>query len=454
VIFDKHELAQAVLFFDRDGNVSREMHLAEFQAVLDGFASLHELAGVELQAAYVEFNHSFHLRRVVCFLLPIDGGGDVMSSWSLPLLQLAQEGEASRDLGAGPIQLACRSQCPITYCKQSLWDPNLSAPNDHLNSIANSIKNNGLAVQFREDSEVESGAKLSDQQRLDFERALIEKVRAENAKELNAQTEQLLGEQRLQMAAFQEQAAASEQKLKQEYDRQLVEYQRLLDEKSLMVEEQRSQNHELKATIDRQAEKFSETKTYYENQLANTVGHFDEEEREAYRSALQADFDAQFLAKTKEVQETLQTREVELLYRDELESQLHHEISRLREDKQHAIENTGNQLLQQLIQSGISLVTFQPGAGHLTLPVSDITTFLESPTAYAAERCGVNAERYEAWLEHYHMPICQAVDEQGHICGEPIDRVEQPIDYREGESELCTECLAKNKRKHLRLAEG
>jgi hypothetical protein len=454
VIFDKFEFAQAVLLFDGDGHISREMHLAEFQAVLDGFARLHDLAGEELRAVYVEFDHNFHVRRVVFFLLPVNGIGEVVGSWSLPLMQLAQEGDPGKDLGAGPIQLVCKSQCPISYHKHLLWDPDLSSA-CQLDEVKKAIKNNILSVQFRDDSKSDSGGEVSPKARAELEAELFERIRREYTEELKNHSEQLLRDQRLEFSSFKEDARANEQAIKQDYDRQLAEYQRILDEKSRMVEEQKELNLELKASIDRQAEKFAETKMFYEKQIESSSS-FDAQQKEAYRLALEAEFDARFLARTKDIQEKLQTREVELLYRDELEAQLHEEIARLREDKQHAIENTGNQLLQNLIQSGVSLVTFQPGAGHLTLPLSDISAFLESPTDYAADRCGVQPERYEAWLTHYHMPICQHIDEAGHICGEPIERIEQPIDYRAGDSDYCASCLKKNihNRSHLRLAEG
>lgn len=453
MIFDKYEFAQAVLLFDREGLVAREMHLAEFQAVLDGFARLHDLIGQEVRAAYVEFDHSFHIRRLVFFLLPINGIGEVMGSWSLPLLQLAQEAEPGKDLGAGPIQLACKSQCPINYVQHALWDPDLSPSSCEFESLIKSIKNNNLSVQFREESREDSGSKMSSNERIKLEQELFEKVRQDYSGELKAQTQQLFHEQKLQLSALKEESRSKEQQIKRDYDKQLTEYQRLLDEKNRMVEEQKSINADLKATIDEQAEKFSATNAYYEEQIAKS-NQFDEYKKEAHRSAIEAEFDARLLSKTKELQETLQTREVELLYRDELESQLHEEISRLREDKQHAIENTGNQLLQSLVASGISLVTFQPGAGHLTLPISDISTFLDSPVDYAANRCGVETPRYEAWLAHYHMPICQHVNDEGHICGEPIERIEQPIDYKPGDSDFCGSCAKHRQRSHLRLAEG
>ncbi|HAB06451.1 MAG TPA: hypothetical protein DCE35_14275, partial [Alcanivorax sp.] len=45
------------------------------------------------------------------------------TTWNVPLRHLAEHGGPGPDMGAGPIRLACRSQCPVAWHQDQLWDP-------------------------------------------------------------------------------------------------------------------------------------------------------------------------------------------------------------------------------------------------------------------------------------------------------------------------------------------
>jgi hypothetical protein len=85
----------------------------------------------------------------------------------------------------------------------------------------------------------------------------------------------------------------------------------------------------------------------------------------------------------------------------------------------------------------VFLVAYHPGVGHLTLPFEDIETYFENPTAYAADRCGMNEPAYREWLEHYENPVCAHETDGGKRCGEPILRVSQPSEFRPGVDDRC-----------------
>ena len=62
MILDNNELASAVLFFDPDGEISKEINFAEFEAVLDGYVAMLDYCRRNMQAVFVEINHAFCVR--------------------------------------------------------------------------------------------------------------------------------------------------------------------------------------------------------------------------------------------------------------------------------------------------------------------------------------------------------------------------------------------------------
>lgn len=449
MIFDANEFASAVLFFNHDGELAQQMQLAEFQAVLAGYVGLEELSGTTVRAVYVEFDHKYHVQRMVFFLLPMAANGHVASDWLLPLADLAAAASTGKDMGGGPVRLACYSQCPIPHLRSHLWDPALGPRNNQLSLVKRAIKENKLGVAFREAKGTESQTSEIDRAQLEHE--LSTRLRKEYAQEFRDHMAQLLKEQRLRIATTREESRQEVFDTKLEYEARLRELSLQLAEKDQTISGLQRANQELRDAEMMQMSKIEAIRNYYEEKLVNAQNHqqsFDEAQRFALEAQLQARFDAE----SRELRESLQTREVELLYRNELEVQLHDEIARLREQNKEAMTNTGEQLLSRLVNSGISLVSFQPGAGHLTIPLNEVSTYLDDPSAYAAAQCNVSVQRYEQWLQHYRMPVCENKLDEDRVCGENIDRVENPIDFTPGDSNCCADCRKKRNRPHLRLA--
>lgn len=85
------------------------------------------------------------------------------------------------------------------------------------------------------------------------------------------------------------------------------------------------------------------------------------------------------------------------------------------------------------------MVTMQPGAGHITVPVDEVEEFLQSPAAYAAKYCMVSEEEYNVWLRHYEMPVCDAhITVTGEMCGLPLERKTRPGRFTPGISNRCS----------------
>lgn len=449
MIFDANEFATAVLFFNSDGDIAHQMSLAEFQAVLSGYVALEELSNQTVRAVYVEFDNQFHVHRLVFFLLPMSQNGHVSSDWLLPLGDLAATAAKGKNLGAGPIQLACFSQCPVPHLKPHLWDPDLSPSNNQLSLVKRAIQENRLGVAFREHTGESNAPSNIDLMQLEQE--LSARLRKEYAQEFRDHMAQLLKEQRLRIATTREESRQELFDVKLDYESEINSLKMQLENDTRELEELRRQNAQLLENENNHISKLEAIRGYYEGKLASAEGS-QGSLNEELGLALEAELRAKFEAETRELKESLQTREVELLYRNELEVQLHDEVARLREQNQKAMANTGDQLLKNLVESGISLVSFQPGAGHLTIPLNEVSLYLDSPSAYAANQCNVTPEHYEAWLSHYRMPVCENILEDGRQCGENIERIEVPLDFKLGESNCCASCQKKKARAHLKLA--
>src|SRR5690625_6101944 len=89
--------------------------------------------------------------------------------------------------------------------------------------------------------------------------------------------------------------------------------------------------------------------------------------------ALQENYEMELAARvqaaTTELQERLDMREVELFYRHQQERNLKDEIARLKDENQSLVNQSGGQLLNKLSEAGITFVTYQPGAEHMTIKI-------------------------------------------------------------------------------------
>ena len=140
------ESTQAVMFFS-DNQVVKEMLYPEFEAVLDNVVGISDFSAQQIQAVYVRINGQLKITAAVFFLLSFDDKGQVDRSWNIPLAHLADTAGKGPDMGAGPILLACRSQCSVSWHQRTLWDPVLENGVNTFKLIAQSAKRNRLALE-------------------------------------------------------------------------------------------------------------------------------------------------------------------------------------------------------------------------------------------------------------------------------------------------------------------
>ena len=135
---NKPQMVEAVMFFSERG-ICKQMMFPEFEALLDGVVNMPEFADEQMRAVFVVINPRLLVRSVVLFLLDFDERGEADKGWNIPLRHLAERAGRGPDLGAGPIRLACRSQCPVSWHQMHLWDPNLSSTGNDLALIRDAL---------------------------------------------------------------------------------------------------------------------------------------------------------------------------------------------------------------------------------------------------------------------------------------------------------------------------
>ena len=436
------EKAEAVVFFDH-GHISREMLFSEFEAILDSVVPMPEFAHQTARAVYIRIDSKLHITAAVFFKIPFDAEGVADRRWNIPLQQLADGAARGPELGSGPILLSCHSQCSIDWQRKSLWNPSMTPASNSFTQLRKAVAGNRLSLVFEVDEDAQQAANI--QQNIDtrgIQQQLSVHYKQQFEQEFRNRMANLLKEQRLRITTLTDHSKDVVQKLQREHQNRLEEYRQLISEQKQLLAGSERRHAKLKETVEGQAVKIAGLREYFQHKLqAAETG--EAEQLQSLQDSLQENYDLEMEAKieasTTELKELLEMRDFELVYRHEQESSLREEIAQLRLDNQSLIGNGSDELLQKLDQSGLSFVAFHPGVGHLTIPVEDVSVYLQSPADYAANKAGVTPTHYQQWLLHYQKPVCAALKTGGDLCGASIDRIMQPSEFHVGEKDRCKE---------------
>ncbi len=437
----KPQTVEAVLFFN-DGGVCKEMLYPEFEAVLDGMVSMPEFADQQMRVVYVLINTRLQIRAAVFFFLDFNEDGSADSGWNIPLRNLAERTGRGPDLGAGPIRLACRSQCPVSWYQMHLWDPELTQSQNHLVMLRDRIKRNQLGLLVEEDTPQAVPAERLQMVAEDAWYAADSATqtsirRAEKLEqEQRLKAAQLIKQQRLRIASLEQQREADISRLRELAAQQQA---KLLDEIAQLRQELLEKEglvEQLQVQLHEQAEGFQKNREEMSRQL-RALEQNGRAEADAARAQFDEELRRQIAAAVAEYKEQVSIRDVELAYRNELDSQLQEEIEQLRARCETLAEQSGDRVLERLYALGVAFMAYHPGAGHLTIPLADITRYRQNPLAYAAAKCAVSEEQYKQWVEHYQQPVCIATLSSGERCNMPLDKVETPARFVLGESNCC-----------------
>lgn len=437
----KPQMVEAVMFFN-DRGVCKEMLFAEFEALLDGVVNMPEYADQQMRVAYLLINPRLLVRAVVFFYLDFDERGAADKGWNIPLRHLADNAGRGPDLGAGPIRLACRSQCPVSWHQMHLWDPSLAPGHNDLVLLRDAAKRNSMGLLVEDDS-----PQLVEPQRLQMaseerwytpdpaqEQADKNAEKADQEQRLKAA--QLIKQQRLRISSMSQQHEDELAKFRLASDELAQSLQAQLQGLQQALHQQEELNASLKAQLAEQVNGFQTNRQELAQQLRALELHA-RSEADILRGQFEAELQAKVAAAVVEYKEQVAIRDVELAYRNELDMQQEQEITRLKRERDEFASQGGEQILERLSKLGVVFVVYHPGAGHLTIPLQDVARYQDNPMAYAAAKCFVSEAQYRQWLNHYQSPTCEAQLPSGERCAMPIDRVDTASRFVIGDSNCC-----------------
>ncbi|EXF47148.1 chromosome segregation ATPase [Pseudomonas sp. BAY1663] len=437
---NKPQMVEAVLFYGDDG-ICKEMLFPEFEAVLDGVVNLPEFADRQMRAAYVLINPRLQVRAAVFFCLDFNEDGSADDGWNIPLRQLAERTGRGPDMGAGPIRLACRSQCPVSWHQMHMWDPKVTPERNDLLLLRERVKRNQLGLLVEDEAPLAVPAERLQMVAEDtwYAADAAKQKLAKRAEKLEQEQRQkaalLIKQQRQRIANLERQREEEVLKLRTGADK---EHKRLQDEIQALQQQLQQQaeiNSGLHAQITAQAASFQKAREEMSKQL-RTLEMNGRVEAGAAREQFEYEAQARIAAAVAEYKEQVAIRDVELAYRNELDAQLEEEVQRLKRECE-TLSRSGDQVLEELSRQGVVFTAYHPGAGHLTIALPDLARYRANPLAYAAAKCFVSEDQYRQWLEHYQKPACVATLPSGERCAMPLDKIDTPSRFVIGESNCC-----------------
>ena len=401
----------AAVFLMEGTDVARQMRATEFDAFLDGYVGLSDLADTDVRAVFVQMGNDLLVRALVFFRIYFDDEGRADGHWDIPVDVLAGKGSSGPDMGAGPIRLVCRSRCPDAKYTDELWDPEMTPGANHFQSIRKAVEANHLKYRRK--------APVSDDH-IPVVRTLLGKPDAEvAAREAAAQRNRLAGmirEQRLRIktmqSAHQDAIASLQRGHRLEHRAEQAEFKEL----ERKLERQRLETSKVKKRLVRRDEQLAGLQQQLDQVRAATTGVNEAAEAEVVL-----------------LREQLDRKQRELEAQTRTARDLESELNRIRSEQPDE-----DSLIYQLQQQKVFVVGYHAGVGHITLPFGDLQRYFSNPVAYAADKCGLTGGAYRKWLDHYENPVCREVgDNPEDCCGQPVMRVSQPADFQPGIDDRC-----------------
>lgn len=457
---------QSVVFF-ADGQVDREMMYSEFEAVLDGFVPMPNYISKSIQAVCLGISGQLKVISAVFFLITFDAAGNADRKWAVPLQQLVDQAEAGPDLGAGPIRLCCRSQCPVEWHVQDLWDPEMAKqPNDFV-LLRDLVARNRLGfkelpldvddighyspsgmppVMHAQIPVMQGGfaigqmplpaGELSDADKA-LAHSLIAFIRKKVVQDNLDQLEQLQRDAVLQQAALKTRFDDEVHHLTLEHNEDLLEMQTRLTTMQEIVDQEKQVSESLRRQLQEQQHITDQLRESFNLQLAESKSG-ESDQLKLLQNNFESELAMRIQTMNAEFQSMLDAKEVELAYRQEQQNLLKQDINRLHEEHAQLIREAGEQFTARLRDNNMTFMTYHPGVGNVSITLDDIGTYLESPMAYVAELCKISEPVYRDWLVHYNNPVCGAFSEaKGECCGKKLRRIDIPAQFVSGRSNRC-----------------
>lgn len=474
--------SEVILFFGV-GGICKGLLYSDFEAVLDGVVGMQEFAGHEMKAAYATVNGRLQVTGVVLFLIGFDERGVADRSWNIPLRHMVEKADRGPDLGAGPIRLACRSQCPISWQQTQLWDPNMRQGENDFVFIRDAVRERGRYLGLSLSDEPEPAPAPANwgipPASNDWETApqaaavavtpaappptavrapsairaamappaaaaalhgdddgagdVLDQLREERIKlartikDLRLQVTTMETQHTDEIAHLNYAFQQKEEILNSQLEKLLSQFKSLKSQNTALREQaaaQRAQLDSLHDALERQADDAASGQS----------------QAEEVRNRVERELTQRMEEETAKLREELHVREMDLINRDDKIEQLKEQLAELAGSQAAGKDSGPDLFLEKLEKLGVSFIAFHPGAGHISIPFKHIQRYVENPQGYAAEKCLVTEDRYRAWLSHYEAPTCVRVKPDGKVCAARLIRVDVPSKFKPGDSDTCPKC--------------
>ncbi len=453
-----------VIFLLKDEQIEKQMLLSEFEAVLDGVVSLVDQKNQSCRSLYLQVNESLQISACVLFVIDFDDAGNTPANWHLPFTQLVDQAGKGPNLGAGFIRLAFNGQCSVPWHNNKLWSPD-DFPDVFL-LAQTAVAENRLELEFSS-TEERDGIPLSEldmgmfgqMQGNDTPFDVQDSIETERV-QLDAGPDLLAHQWHLKFKAFEKEYNQKLNEFKQGTDKSFSNvregYERRLlcvtEEYEKTLEEVTQELIQVKLRLDIMASQKQSLEDVNQSQkqqidvLQEKMEVLRKQSEQKNRDELQSTikkYEIQSEDTLSEINERwkieTEKKDEELRARNELVKQIQKEVCDLRRDKIRLVNSGADKFLESLEKLGINFIAFHPGAGHMSIPLVDMTIYMENPIGYAASRCLVSEEHYRLWLQHYENPICrfQISKDKEDVCGGRIKRVDVPKTFKGGVTDRC-----------------
>lgn len=446
--------SEAILFYGEKG-VIKLMLYSDFEAILDGMVGIPEYAGKRMRGAYCLANGKLQVVAAVLFLIEFDDNGMADPTWNVPLRHLAEHAAQGPDMGAGPIRLACHTQCPVAWHQDQLWDPTMKPGLNDFVFMRDAVRERGERIGLYLDDDADSApapaAAAAPQQAAPAQPAapvappvadipVVEPEKDAEAEERVRQAEEerlrlarTLKELRLRIQTMENKHSEEVDQLRYAHSQKEEILSTQLEKVLMQFKTLKSQNSALKEQSESLKSQVESLNTSLEEQARARSNESSEVEilTEQYKIALEQRLDEE----RARVSEELHAKEMEVLDREEKIAGLQEELADAKRDQIKMANSGAEKLLEKLQTLGLNFIAFHPGAGHISINASEISDYMQNPIAFAARKCLVTEDHYRAWLAHYENPVCQIEVAEGKQCGKRVIRVDVPNQFKPGSSD-------------------
>ncbi|UZE97446.1 hypothetical protein [Alkalimarinus alittae] len=420
------------VFFMEGNTVSRQMLFSEFEAILDGYVGLSDMADKEAKAVYVVVNGQLQVEALVFFLIYFDDEGRADPEWNIPIERLASISGGGPDMGGGAIRLSCRSQCSINWHQKELWDPDMTPGSSHFAAIKKAVEKNRLG--FKSVS-VEENVPTLQPFEADLIPTITTKVDSEaDDTEHRLKLARLIKNQRLRIKTLESHRQAQKEEFQRQNTLQSQAYKTRIQNLELSVEKLKVINEQLQEKLFNRNQQFLGLQDKVSNQTTH-LSDLEDKLKHAEVAEIEGLERQKLEAELVILKEQLDRRDIEAVYREEKQELLRAELEELKATTEQTERESMMAKLQEL---EVVFVAYHPGAGHVTVPFSDIYRYVESPLKYVASKCYVTEEVYKKWLDHQDNPVCCYKKGDGELCGASLKLISNPGDFEEGVSDHCS----------------